>query len=392
MEDAKAGEMDIAVFSMSTRLFRIAWITVISLSLGASAWGGTIVEAVDSGTTDKILPKVISQPPPVFPPSLARAGADGVVLVTFTVDEAGDVRDAEVVESDVRQLNSYALKAVAQWKFIPGAKNGHTAPFRLRAPVEFGAKAAALAAHTTETGSRLTPLSPPAPATSASGAQIAVATTDQSLSLDTVPAARRQPMPVYPYDMLIKGRSGWANASFVVDYMGRPLFTNPAGASDRAFALSVVAMVEASEFTPGMKGKSRVMSPLKEHYEFPGESSFDPEARRVLAELRKAKPSIPNTLDLDEKPKVLAQVSPVYPRALKDDGLTGQAEIEFVIDRDGRVLFPRIISASHEDFGWAAATAISQWRFQPPRRGGQVVAARMTVPVLFTAQKLAESD
>jgi TonB family protein len=77
---------------------------------------------------------------------------------------------------------------------------------------------------------------------------------------------------------------------------------------------------------------------------------------------------------------------------MKTDGLTGQAEIEFIVDRDGRVLFPRIVSASHEDFGWAAATAVSQWRFNPPMRNGQRVEVRMSVPILFDAQKLASSD
>ena len=60
--------------------------------------------------------------------------------------------------------------------------------------------------------------------------------------------------------------------------------------------------------------------------------------------------------------------------------------------RDGRVLFPRIVSASHEDFGWAAATAVAQWKFNPPMRNGQRVDVRMVVPVMFDAQKLASSD
>ena len=56
------------------------------------------------------------------------------------------------------------------------------------------------------------------------------------------------------------------------------------------------------------------------------------------------------------------------------------------------MLFPRIISATQEDFGWAAATAVAQWRFQPPTKNGQKVDARMTVPVLFDARKLAAAD
>jgi len=204
--------------------------------------------------------------------------------------------------------------------------------------------------------------------------------------------AKREITLVYPYEMLLEGKPGWAEASFVIDYAGRPLFTNPSGASDRDFAKAAVAMIEANEFTPVKKGKRTVMTPSRQHFNFGGETTLDDEARRVLAELRKPQPSICSLNDLDQRPKAVRQDSAVYPRALKDDGLTGQAEIEFVVTSEGNVLFPRIISATQEDFGWAAAIAVAQWHFQPPTKNGQKVDARMTVPVLFDARKLAAAD
>lgn len=348
--------------------------TLVATSPISTAASSAIAET-DDLASGKILPKAISQPAPTYPPSLMRSGVDGVVMVAFTVDEEGRVRDPEVENSSFRPLNPYALKAVAAWKFSPGTRNGRPAAFRLRAPVEFtGGKVEETARNTDVAVSR--PVIP----------------TSATTNADTPPAPKRKPAPVYPYEMLINGQPGWADASFVVDYTGRPLFTSPAGSSNRAFAMAVVAMVEASAYNPARKGKAPIMSPSKEHYEFTGENALDPEAKRILSELRKRTPSIISSAELDERPKVVQQVSPVYPRALKDDGLTGQAEIEFIIDRGGRVLFPRIVSATHEDFGWAAATAVSQWRFQPPHKSGQNVEVKMTVPVLFTAQKLAESD
>jgi TonB family protein len=204
--------------------------------------------------------------------------------------------------------------------------------------------------------------------------------------------AKREIALVYPYEMLIEGKPGWAEASFIVDYAGRPLFTNPSGASDRAFAKAAVAMIEANEFTPVKKGRRMIMTPSSQHFNFGGEAMLDAESRRVLAELRKPQPNICNMGELDQRPKALSQDSPVYPRALKDDGLTGQAEIEFVVSSEGKVLFPRIVSATQEDFGWAAAIAVAQWRFQPPTKNGQKVDVRMTVPVLFDARKLAAAD
>jgi TonB family protein len=213
-----------------------------------------------------------------------------------------------------------------------------------------------------------------------------------AVKYDVAPAAKRKVAPVYPYELLIAGRAGWAEASFVVDYVGRPLFANPRAASDPAFAKAAVAAVEASEYTPGKRQNYRVMSPTTEHVEFAGEASLDPLARQILADLRSGGSKVVPMSALDERPRAVRQDSPAYPRALKDDGLTGQAEIEFVVDTEGRVLFPRIISATHEDFGWAAATAVAQWRYQPPQKNGEKVAAKMRVPILFDAQKLAASD
>lgn len=209
---------------------------------------------------------------------------------------------------------------------------------------------------------------------------------------DVAPSAKRKAAPVYPYDLLVEGKAGWAEATFVIDYVGRPLFTNPKAASDPAFAKALVAMVEASEYVPGKRDRVAVMSPSEEKVQFTPEKSLDDEAKRVLTLLRQGGNGIPKVAELDERPKALRQDSPVYPRALKDDGLTGQAEIEFIIDRQGRVLFPRIVSATHEDFGWAAATAVANWRFQAPERNGEKVEARMRVPILFDSRKLASSD
>ncbi len=197
---------------------------------------------------------------------------------------------------------------------------------------------------------------------------------------------------VYPYELLIQGKTGWAEASYVIDYIGRPLFTTTGSASDPAFARAAVALIEANEFAPIKKNNRAVMASSARRIDFSGEASFDSESKRVLAELRKPTPAIVAVSDLDQRPKALRQVPPAYPRSLKDDGLTGQAEIEFVISSEGKVLFPRIVSATQEDFGWAAAVAVAQWKFQAPTKNGKKVDARMTVPVLFDERQLAAAD
>ena len=313
-----------------------------------------VIEEVEPSGADRVLPRLVAMLPSEPSSSLAKSGLSGKVIVTFTVDEKGTVRDAVVTSSPHRQLNARALKVVGAWRFAPGSRNDQPSAFRLCAPVEF------------EAGAVKAPEIPP--------------------------VIRRKAPVFYPYDVVMAGQPAWADARFVVDYAGRPLFAVSPAASNKNFAKAVIAMVEASEYFPGKRGAYRSMSAANEHFQFDGELSLDPEARRVLAELRKPAPAIVAVSELTERPKVIHQVSPAYPRALKDDGLTGQAEIEFIVSRDGKVLFPRIVSATHEDFGWAASVAISQWVFQPPQKNGQGVEVRMIVPVLFTVQKLAEAD
>lgn len=218
-----------------------------------------------------------------------------------------------------------------------------------------------------------------------------VAKTVSGPKVDIVPQARRRVAPVYPYDMLVAGRAGWAEVDFLVDHSGRAQLTSPHG-SDREFALAMAAMAEASDFTPARKDNRAVMAPSAERYTFNGEASLDFEARRILTEIRQGQNNILPLNALAERPAPVKQVTPIYPRAMKSDKQTGQAEIEFIINREGRVLFPRIVSASHEDFGWAAATAVSQWRFQPPVKDGKKVDVRMRIPVIFDARQMAEVD
>lgn len=217
-------------------------------------------------------------------------------------------------------------------------------------------------------------------------------TTSTKVQASAEGRAKHEVALVYPYEMIIQGKPGWAEASFVIDYGGKALFTNPSGASDPAFAKAAVAMIEANEFAPVKKDKRARMTLSSQRINFPGEAALDSEAKRILAELRKPQPTLCAQGELDERPKAIHQAAPVYPRAMKDDGLTGQAEIEFVVTADGNVLFPRIISATQEDFGWAAAAAVAQWRFESPTKNGQKVDARITVPVLFDARRLAASD
>ncbi len=205
-----------------------------------------------------------------------------------------------------------------------------------------------------------------------------------------IPKSVRNVAPVYPYEMLIEGREGRAEVEFTVEYSGRAVLASVSSASDPAFAKALIADIEANEFIPPrINGLPRI-SPAVLRYAFNSTAGLDERSREILAELRKPRPNLASENQLDKKLSPLRQ-EVRYPYSVLNDGVSGEATIEIVVDRTGRVLFPRIVSATTSDIGYAAATAVSRWRFPAPIKGGQPVDARIQVKVSYDAAKMASS-
>jgi TonB family protein len=196
--------------------------------------------------------------------------------------------------------------------------------------------------------------------------------------------------PVWPIDMLLKGEGGSATVDFKVNETGAIVDAHVREASQPSVGAAMLASVVLWRFSPPRGDNGPVTVALMKSWAFfgiPTEPDAnllkDPVVRLVLA-LRKGE--IGGAKGLDEKLAPLYRVSPNYPAALKTDGApAGHAEIEFVIDRDGRARLPRIVSATREEFGWAAATAVAQWLFKQPRRGGEPVDVKVKIPFEFAA-------
>jgi protein TonB len=86
---------------------------------------------------------------------------------------------------------------------------------------------------------------------------------------------------------------------------------------------------------------------------------------------------------LDQVPRVRYQARAVYPFELSRAGVTGEATISFVVDREGNVRDVSAVKSTHAEFGTAAVEAVQKWKFQPGQRGGILVNTRMSVPVVF---------
>lgn len=109
----------------------------------------------------------------------------------------------------------------------------------------------------------------------------------------------------------------------------------------------------------------------------------------IAARLRRLPPHGPlyPVSQVTTKPKPTEQVRPKYPEDLREAGITGNALIEFTVDKSGRVLDFQSIEASRVEFAEAALEAISKWEFEPGELPTGPVNTRMQIPMNFTISK-----
>lgn len=90
-----------------------------------------------------------------------------------------------------------------------------------------------------------------------------------------------------------------------------------------------------------------------------------------------------NLADLERAPEPLLQPPPVYPNAMKREGMNASVNVEFVVDIKGVVVNATVVESSHSGFNDAAVSGVMKWKFRPGMRGGRKVNTRMRVPIVF---------
>jgi len=97
---------------------------------------GSGVKIFDASSLDT-QPAPISQPEPVFPFEMKRAGIPGDVVVEFIVDTNGNVLNPVIVRSSQREFEANAISAVNKWRFKPGKKGGRSVVTRMSVEITF---------------------------------------------------------------------------------------------------------------------------------------------------------------------------------------------------------------------------------------------------------------
>ncbi len=155
--------------------------------------------------------------------------------------------------------------------------------------------------------------------------------------------------------------------SVLIDSEGRPLFPGVVDSPDPRLRSAAIEMVQNVRFAALRRGGEPVAARVQLPVTFAGSED------RVF-ELER----------LTKRPVPTFQPPPEYPRALKMAGITGRAEIGFIVDQEGRVRDLIVLNATRKEFADAAMEAISRWKFQPGSIDGRPVNTAMKQPLSFT--------
>ncbi len=91
--------------------------------------------------------------------------------------------------------------------------------------------------------------------------------------------------------------------------------------------------------------------------------------------------------DLDELPRPIRRIGPIYPAELRREGISGSATVLFIVDENGAVRNARIETSTHQEFEKPALDALRRWTFSPGVKGGRKVKTRMRQPFSFSVKK-----
>jgi protein TonB len=87
---------------------------------------------------------------------------------------------------------------------------------------------------------------------------------------------------------------------------------------------------------------------------------------------------------LDQAPVAKFQARPVFPFEMRRQGISGEVQVDFIVDTNGDVRNAFAVHASFRDFEAPAVQAVSKWKFRPGRKNGHAVFTHMQVPIVFT--------
>lgn len=190
---------------------------------------------------------------------------------------------------------------------------------------------------------------------------------------------------VFPFELAKAGTTGTAEISYFVDPTGKTITLKVNKATKPEFGLAAIAVLEQARYSPAINEKTKKPEKSTEQrITLPfNKERIDTEALEMLAKPDGVLFAV-SELDAKGITPVGPMPRPNFPEKLaKKKVATGEAKIEIIVDKNGAVRVPRIVSASEPEFGWSAATVALTYQFSKPVKGGKPVAVKLILPFTF---------
>jgi len=209
---------------------------------------------------------------------------------------------------------------------------------------------------------------------------------------DTVlknPVPTKRVAPAHPPELVKNMVSGRAVVECLVTDTGAVRDVKVLTASRPEFGQAAEEAVRQWEFQPGEKGGHPVAVRLQIPIEFTLTAEQIIEAAMGRPVFREINELIVPAKEMPSWPRPLEFLLPRYPESLKGSGKYGKAVVSIVINKEGKVMNPKIVKATYPEFMLPALAAAARLEFPP-----QVMANNERVNVSMDIQfdYKAESD
>ena len=319
----------------------------------------------------KTAPKEVRTPDAGYPDSFVLTLLQGRVTCDYTIEPDGRVGEIVITGASSPVFIGSALEAMRKWEFAPATQGHLKLKVQRRAAFDFSS-----AAFNAATGLQRESLE---------GFGLARKEGDDAPAWDRAPRVLTAIQPVTPYDLGVAGTEGSATVEFTVSPSGNVTDVVGRSASAPEFGDALAVAARGWRFAAALKNDDRVPAVLTLTWNFPNlqtSETASPLWRQVAAGT-----PVSAARGLDRPLRPIYREAPSYPVSLLKEKPVGSATIEFVIDEKGTVQLPRVVKATHPQFGFEAVQAISHWHFQPPSRGNELVAVKVAIPFEFAAPK-----
>lgn len=320
---------------------------------------------------NEVPPRRVSVTPPIYPTAMRSSGLRGDVHLAFSVDIEGRVRNPVVLKSLNPGFNQAAIEAIRRWKFEPARAAG--VPIQYRAEQKIGFRL------DDEEGG------------GGDGMEIKrtanQANLPEALRYDVAPEITSTVAPVYPYALLRDGVKGKASVTVLINPLGRVARTKVSKADQIELGYALQAAAEWFEYEPARKAArpTDALIVIEQSFATTNETLVSKADRALLKIEQKQPERILDSGQLDVPLQPVSTAMPIYPRSLIDSAVAGEAVVEVLVDEQGSVRLPRVVSATRPEFGYAAVQAVSAWRFNTPISQGKPSVARIRIPMNFPA-------